>query len=42
MRRDAIMKRFWIFQNSEYADFLNIQALHEILNMAEYGWIMPE
>ena len=37
MRRDAIMKRFLIFQNSEYADFLNIQALHEILNMPEYG-----
>ena len=25
----------------EYARFLRMQALHKVLNMPEYGWIMP-
>ena len=41
MRRDAIMEGFWIFQDSEYPGFLRMQVLHNVLNMAEYGWIMP-
>ena len=41
MRRDAIMKGFWNFEDSEYARFLHMQALHKVLNMLEYGWIMP-
>ena len=35
MRPDAIMQKFWIFQDSEYARFLYMQALHKVLNMAE-------
>ena len=35
MRRDAIMEGLWIFQDSEYARFLHMQALHKVLNMAE-------
>ena len=35
MPRDAIIKEFWIFQDSEYARFLCMQELHEVLNMAE-------
>ena len=47
MRPDAIMQEFWIFQDSEYARFLHMQALHKVLNMTEknaswqgskYGW----
>ena len=34
MRGDAIMEGFCIFQNSEYARFLRMEALHEVLNMA--------
>ena len=30
---DAIMEGFWIFQNSEYARFQGMQALHKVLNM---------
>ena len=40
MRRDTIMEEVWIFQDSEYARLLRIQALHKVLNMPEYGWIM--
>ena len=39
MRRDAIMEGFWILQDSEYARFLRMQAVHKVLNMPEYGWI---
>ena len=41
MSQDAIMEEFWIFQDYEYARFLNMQALHKVLNMPKYGWIMP-
>ena len=41
MRQDAIMEGFWIFQHSEYVRFLHMQALHNILNIPEYGWIIP-
>ena len=37
MSRDAIVEGFWIFQNSEYARFLRMQALHKVLNNA---WIL--
>ena len=37
MRRDAIMKGFWIFQDFEYARFLHMQALQKVLDMSEYG-----
>ena len=40
---DAVMKWFWIFQDLNiYAKFLHMQALHRVLNMSGYGWIMPE
>ena len=42
MLRHAIMEEFWIFQDSEYAKFLHMQALRKVLNMPEYGWIMPD
>ena len=35
MRRDAIMEGLSLFQDSEYARFLRIQALHKVLNMVE-------
>ena len=38
MRRDAIMKGFWIFHDSKYAWFLHMQGLYKVLNMPEYGW----
>ena len=41
MRQDAIMEGFWIFQGSEYAKFLRMQAFPKVLNMPEIGWIMP-
>ena len=41
MRRDAIMDGFWIFQDSEYPRFLRMEVLHKVLNMPQYGWIMP-
>ena len=40
MRRDAIMKGFWIFQDFEYAMFYiiwHMQALDKALNMPDYG-----
>ena len=40
MRWDAITEGFWIFQESEYTRFLHMQALHKVLNMPEYCWIM--
>ena len=30
-----------IFQDSKYAMFLHKQALHKVLNMPKYGWIIP-
>ena len=41
MRRDAIMEGFWILKDSEYARFLRMQVLQKVLNMPEYGWIIP-
>ena len=41
IRQDAIMEEFWVFQDSEYATFPHMQALHNFLNMPENGWIMP-
>ena len=35
MHRDVIMEEFWIFQDSKYAKFLFMQALHSSLNMPE-------
>ena len=40
MLRDAIMEGFWIFQDFKYAKFLRMEALHEVLNMPGYDWIM--
>ena len=37
MRRDAIMKEFWIFLDSEHTRFIRMQALHKVLHMPEYG-----
>ena len=37
MRQDAIMERFRIFQDSEYARFLQMRRLHKFFNMREYG-----
>ena len=31
----------WLFQGSEYARFLRMRVLHKVLNMSEFGWIMP-
>ena len=42
MRGDAIMKGFWALQYSEYAKFLHMQALHKVLSMPDYDWMMPE
>ena len=33
--RDVIMEEFWIFQDSEYARFLHMQAVYRVLNMVE-------
>ena len=33
---------FWICQDSEYTRVLNMSALHRVLNMNEYVWIIPE
>ena len=38
---DITMKRFRIFQDSKYVRFLHMQALLKVLNMPEYGWMMP-
>ena len=40
MRRDSIMEEFAVFQDSEYATFLHMQALHKVLNMSEDGWLV--
>ena len=37
MRGDAITERFLVIQDSEYARFLRLQALREVLNMPECG-----
>ena len=37
MPRGAIMGGFRIFQDSGYASFLHMQALHKIVNTPEYG-----
>ena len=37
MRREAIMEEFRIFQKFEYAMFLHMQELRNVLNMPEYG-----
>ena len=34
--QDAIMKGFWIFQDSEYSRFLHVRRLHKAPNIAEY------
>ena len=33
MRKDTIMEKFWIFQDSEYARFRQMQELRKVLNM---------
>ena len=35
MHWDAIMDEFRVFQDSEYARFLHMQALHKVLNVPE-------
>ena len=42
IRPDAVMEGLWIFQVSKYTKFLHMQVLHKVLNMPEYGWIIPE
>ena len=37
MSGDTIMEGFLIFQDSKYARFLRMQALHKALNVAGYG-----
>ena len=37
---DAIIGKFLIIQDSEYARFLQMQALDKVLNVPEYAWIM--
>ena len=37
MRHDTIMEGFSIFQDSKYARFLRMQALHKVLSMPERG-----
>ena len=37
MHRVAVIEGFYIFQDSEYARFLRMQALHKVRNMPEYG-----
>ena len=39
---DAVMEGLWIFQVSKYTKFLHMQVVHKVLNMPEYGWIIPE
>ena len=41
MQWDSIMEEFWMFQDSKYARFLRMQALHKVVNMPDYSWIMP-
>ena len=40
MRLDAIKEGFCVFQDCEHASLL--QGLIKVLNVPEYGWIMPE
>ena len=40
MRWNAIMEGCWLFKDSEYARFQDMQALQKVLNMPEYSWIM--
>ena len=42
MQQDAIMEDISLFQDSKHVRFLQMQALHKVLNMLEYGWIIPE
>ena len=42
MSRDPVTERFWIFQDSRYTRFLHMQALHNVPNMLEYGYIIHE
>ena len=37
----AIEEGFWIFHAFKYARFLCMQALHKVLNVPEYSWIIP-
>ena len=37
MGQDETIEGFWIFQDSRYARFLRIHALHMVLNTPEYG-----
>ena len=37
----TIMEEYWIFQVFKYVRFLHMQALHKVLNMPEYSWVMP-
>ena len=37
---DAIIEKFLIIQDSEYARFLQMQTLDKVLNVPEYAWIM--
>ena len=34
------MEEFWIFQDLEYARFLQMQELRKVLYIPDYGWIM--
>ena len=36
----CIYEKVLIFQDSKYARFLRMQALHKVLNMPEYDWKM--
>ena len=37
MQQDAIMEDISLFQDSKHVRFLQMQALHKVLNMLEYG-----
>ena len=41
MRWDAIMEEFWVIKDSKYARLMHMQAMQKVLNMPEYGWIIP-
>ena len=41
MCRDIIKEGFLIFRDSDYVRFLPMQALRKVLNMPEYGKMMP-
>ena len=40
MRWVAITKKFWIYQGSEYARFLQMQTLYNVQNVPKYGKII--